>query len=78
MKDVKVLGTGCSRCKVTMKLIEDVARDLGVEIAIEKVEDVQRIMAFGIMSTPSVVIDGKVVLSGRVPTRAVVASWLAT
>jgi len=78
MKDVKVLGTGCSRCKVTMKLIEDVARDLGVEIAIEKVEDVQRIMAFGIMSTPGVVIDGKVVLSGRVPTRAVVASWLAT
>lgn len=76
MKNVKVLGSGCANCKTTFKLIEDVAGELGVPVEIEKVEDMQKIVGFGVMSTPGVVIDGKVVHSGGIPERAKIAGWL--
>jgi small redox-active disulfide protein 2 len=75
MKTVKILGTGCANCQNTYKLVEDVARAKGAEIALEKIEDLQQIMAHGVMSTPGVVIDGKVVHSGGVPARAKVEGW---
>lgn len=74
--DIKVLGTGCANCKTTMKLIEDVAAEKGVAANIEKVEDIQAIMSYGVMSTPGVVIDGKVVHAGGVPSRDKIAGWL--
>jgi small redox-active disulfide protein 2 len=77
MKNVKVLGTGCANCKTTLKLVEEVAREKGVDIQLEKVEDLQQIMSFGVMSTPGVVIDGKVVHAGGIPDRARIAGWLA-
>jgi small redox-active disulfide protein 2 len=76
MKSIKVLGTGCANCKTTMKLIEEVAREKGVEIRLEKVEQLQDIMAYGVMSTPGVVVDGKVVHAGGVPGRDKIAGWL--
>jgi small redox-active disulfide protein 2 len=76
MKNIKVLGTGCANCQNTLKLIEEVARTKGVEFRLEKVEDLQQIMGYGVMSTPGVVIDGKVVHAGGVPARAKVESWL--
>lgn len=76
MKNVKVLGTGCANCRNTVQLIEEVARAKGVEIALEKVEDIQAIMAWKVMSTPGVVIDGKVVHAGGVPARGKVEGWL--
>lgn len=75
MKNVKVLGTGCANCRNTVALIEDVAKGLGAEIVIEKVEDLPSIMSYGVMSTPGVVIDGKVVHAGGVPNRSKVESW---
>lgn len=75
MKEFKVLGTGCANCKNTVKLIEEVAREKGVEIALEKVEDIQKIMTYSIMATPGVVIDGLVVHAGGVPSRSKVESW---
>jgi len=75
MKNIKVLGTGCANCKNTVKLIEDIAKQRGVEVAIEKIEDIQKIMTFNIMSTPGVVIDGQIVHAGGVPTRSKVESW---
>jgi small redox-active disulfide protein 2 len=75
MKNVKVLGTGCSNCKGTVTLINEVAKAKGVELNLEKVEQVQDIMSYGVMSTPGVVIDGKVVHAGGVPPRAKVESW---
>ena len=78
MKNIKVLGTGCANCKNTLKLIDDVARARGVAVQLEKVEDLQQIMIHGVMSTPGVVIDGKVVHAGGVPTRAKVESWFYT
>jgi small redox-active disulfide protein 2 len=77
MKTIKVLGTGCANCKTTLKLIEEQAKAKGVEIHIDKVEDIAEIMAYGVMSTPGVVIDGKVVHAGGVPSRDTIDGWLA-
>jgi len=76
MKHIKVLGTGCSNCKNTIKLIDAIARDKGAEIELEKVEDIQAIMGYGIMSTPGVVLDGQVVHAGGVPSRQKIEEWL--
>jgi small redox-active disulfide protein 2 len=75
--DIKVLGTGCANCKNTIALIEQVARKKGVSVTLGKVEELREIMAYGVMSTPGVVIDGKVVHAGGVPSRAKVEQWLA-
>jgi small redox-active disulfide protein 2 len=76
--DIKVLGSGCANCKTTLKLIEEIAAEKGVAARLEKVEDLQAIMSYGVMSTPGVVIDGKVVHAGGVPSREKVAGWLAS
>ncbi|MBU1214830.1 MAG: TM0996/MTH895 family glutaredoxin-like protein [Gammaproteobacteria bacterium] len=76
MKNIKVLGTGCANCKNTLKLIEEAAKEKGIEIQLEKVEDIQAIMSYGVMSTPGVVVDGKVVHAGGVPSRDKVMGWL--
>jgi len=78
MTEVKVLGTGCANCRATMQRVEQVAKELGVRITLEKVEAIQDIMAFGILATPGVVVDGKVVHSGGVPTREKIAGWLGS
>jgi len=76
MMNVKVLGTGCANCRNTIKLLETVAQEAGVAIELEKVEDIRDIMAYGVMSTPGVVVDGAVVHAGGVPSRAKVEGWL--
>ena len=76
MKNIKVLGSGCANCKTTLKLIEEMAKEKGVELQLEKVEDMQAIISYGVMSTPGVVIDGKVVHAGGVPSRDKIAGWL--
>ena len=76
MKVIKVLGTGCSNCKTTVALIEQIAQAKGVEITLQKIEEIQDIMAFGVMSTPAVVVDGKVVHAGGIPARDKIELWL--
>ena len=76
MKDIKVLGSGCANCKTTLKLIEEVAQARGVAVKLEKVEDMAAILGYGVMSTPGVVVDGKVVHAGGVPDRRKIESWL--
>jgi small redox-active disulfide protein 2 len=75
--DVKVLGTGCANCRATIALIEQVAKAKGVEVAVSKVEALPDIVSYGVMSTPGVVIDGKVVHAGGVPQRDKVEGWFA-
>ena len=77
MKVVKVLGTGCSNCKATVALIEQIAQAKGIAITMQKIEEIQDIMAYGVMSTPGVVLDGKVVHAGGVPSRDKVEQWLS-
>jgi small redox-active disulfide protein 2 len=74
--DIKVLGTGCANCKNTIALIEQVAKANGVAVTLEKVEELREIARYGVMRTPGVVIDGKVVHAGGVPSRDLVQSWL--
>ncbi len=75
--DIKVLGTGCANCKNTVALIEQMAKDCGASITLNKVEELRDIMGYGVMSTPGVVIDGKVVHAGGVPSRDKVAQWFS-
>ena len=76
MTNIKILGTGCANCKATQKLVEDVTKASGVQAQVEKVEDIASIMKYGVMSTPGVVIDGKVVHAGGIPSRAQVEQWI--
>ncbi len=76
MKNIKVLGTGCANCKTTLKLIEEAAAAKGVPVQLEKVEEIKDIMGYGVMSTPGVVIDGKVVHAGGIPSKDKIDGWL--
>jgi small redox-active disulfide protein 2 len=76
MKKIQVLGSGCSKCITTAKLIEDVSADLGVPVEVEKVQDMRQIAAMGVMQTPAVAIEGRVVHSGSVPPKDKIAAWL--
>lgn len=76
MKNIKVLGSGCANCKTTLARIEKVAREKGVAVTLEKVEDFAQIASYGVMSTPGVVIDGKVVHAGGIPEQKQIESWL--
>ncbi len=68
MKTIKILGTGCPNCKRTEAVVKTVAEELNLNVTIVKVEDIEDIMMYDIMSTPAVVIDEKVVIKGRVPS----------
>jgi len=76
MKHIKVLGSGCRNCEITANLIAQAAQEAKVEITLEKVTEVGEIMAFGVMSTPGVVVDDKVVHSGGVPSPDAVRAWV--
>ena len=76
MKNIKVLGSGCKNCETTAKLINTAAEQAGVEIELEKVTDMVQIMSYGVMSTPGVVVDGKVVHAGGLPGPDQVRSWV--
>ena len=67
MKNVLVLGTGCPKCKKLTEMVENAAKAHNIECEIEKVTDINRIISFGVMSTPALVVDGVVKLSGRLP-----------
>ena len=75
--DIKILGTCCANCKATVALIDQIAKVKGVTVNLEKVEDIKNIMAYGVMSTPGVVINGKVVHAGGIPSREKIDQWLA-
>ncbi|MFN3712069.1 MAG: thioredoxin family protein [Alcanivoracaceae bacterium] len=78
MKDIKVLGKGCANCKTTVASIEQAAKDANMNVRIEKVEDIQDIVSYGVMSTPAVVVDGKVVHAGGIPAREKIDQWLSS
>lgn len=66
--NIQVLGTGCPKCKTLEKITREVVAESGIDANITKVEDIMEIMQFNVMTTPALVVDGKVVLKGRVPS----------
>jgi len=69
MTTIKILGTGCPKCNKTEAIVKEVVEEMQCDINVEKVTDIQEIMAFDVMSTPAIVIDDKVVLKGHVPSQ---------
>ncbi len=76
MKDVKVYGPGCKRCEATEAMVKDTAARLGIDVAVEKVTDAKAIAMAGVMSTPGVSVDGKLVHAGGLPREDAIEKWL--
>lgn len=76
MKDINVYGSGCANCGKTMMLIQKVGDELGIAFQLNKITDLQKIMEAGVVSTPAVGIDGKLVHSGSVPDENRIRSFL--
>lgn len=66
--EIKVLGTGCAKCKALEKATKEAIEKTGVNATVTKVEDIVEIMQFGVMTMPALVIDGKIVVKGKVPS----------
>jgi small redox-active disulfide protein 2 len=67
---IEVLGTGCAKCKNLYEAVQSAVKEKGVKAEVVKVEEIQKIMKYGVMSTPALVIDGKVIFSGKSATSA--------
>lgn len=78
MQKIEILGPGCARCKQTHQVIQHVVEDDGLRFDVVKEESLARMAALNVMSTPAVAVDGKVVLSGRVPSAEEIRTLLRT
>ena len=70
MKKIQILGTGCAKCQKLSDNTKQAADNLGIDYEMEKVTDINQIMGFGVMTTPGLVIDGQVMVAGKVPSPA--------
>ena len=77
MKTVKVYGPGCKRCETTEAMVKEAAAKLGVAVEVEKVTDAISIAMAGVMSTPGISVDGKLVHAGGLPDAAKLKGWLS-
>jgi small redox-active disulfide protein 2 len=76
--EIKILGTGCPNCKRLERVTREALDEMGADVQVTKVTDMQAIMAYDILSTPGLVIDEKVVSYGRIPSKAQVTTMIAT
>jgi small redox-active disulfide protein 2 len=76
MLNIKVLGSGCANCVNLEKLCREVVAENNIDAEIEKVTDYKEIMSYGILSTPGLIVNGKVVHSGKLPTKSTLSLWL--
>jgi small redox-active disulfide protein 2 len=74
---IKILGSGCPKCKQTEKVVKEAIAEAGVDAEVEKVTGVMEIVAYGVLGAPAVVVDGEVKSVGKVPDKAEVLSWLS-
>jgi len=76
MKTIKILGTGCPKCKSMEEIVTDVVKENNIDAKVEKVEDIMEIMKYNILSTPVLVIDEDIKIKGRVPSKMEVIELL--
>jgi small redox-active disulfide protein 2 len=76
MKEIKILGTGCPKCEELAKRADAAAQSSGIEYTLEKVKEINDILAAGVMITPALMVDGEVKVAGKVPTEATIKEYL--
>ncbi|OGS20985.1 MAG: hypothetical protein A3J83_05995 [Elusimicrobia bacterium RIFOXYA2_FULL_40_6] len=74
---IEILGTGCPKCKKLMELVAEAVKELGITAEVSKVEKINDIMNYGVMMTPALVVDGKVVVAGRLSSKDEIKKWLS-
>ena len=74
--DIKVLGTGCTKCKNLENLTKEVVEENNIDATVEKIEDIVKIMSYDVMTTPAIVVDGEVILKGKLPSKDELKSLL--
>jgi len=74
--EIKVLGPGCAKCSETEKLVQEVIKETCVDATVEKVSDMMQIASYGVFGTPSVIVDGEVKCTGKVPNKNDIKKWL--
>lgn len=74
--EIKVLGPGCAKCNKTEKLVKEVIKEKGVKAKVEKVTDMLKIASYGVFGTPSVIVDGEVKCTGKVPKKEDIKTWV--
>lgn len=74
--EIKILGTGCPKCRKAYENAMKAIEELGVDSEVEKVEDIDKIIRFGVMMTPAVVINGEVKVSGKIPSTEEIKRWI--
>lgn len=74
--NIKILGSGCANCKKLQQVAMEAVKEMGVEADFEKIEDIQRIMGYGVMRTPALVINEKVKVFGRVPSKDEIKKYI--
>lgn len=75
--DIKILGSGCPKCQRLEQLTREVATERGVEVQVEHVRDIAKMMEYPILGTPALVVDGEVKAAGRMPSKEEIGQWLA-
>ncbi|WP_370572764.1 thioredoxin family protein [Methanomethylovorans sp.] len=73
---LEILGTGCKKCKMTKEIVDKAVAETGVKAEVVKVEDLEKIMSYGVMLTPALVVDGDVKVAGKVPSVDDVKKWI--
>jgi len=76
MKKVEILGPGCPKCKFVEKRVKETIEELGIDAKVEEVTDMGKIIEYGVMATPAVVVDGSVKAEGKIPTKEEIEKWL--
>jgi small redox-active disulfide protein 2 len=75
--NIKILGPGCAKCHELDKRVREVAKELGLDVGIEYVQDIEKIMEHPILTTPGLVLDGKIVCSGKVPSKSEIKGFIS-
>ncbi len=73
---IEILGTGCPKCKKLTELAEEAVKELGISAEIIKVTDINKIINYGVMVTPALVVDGEVKMAGKIPNKQDIINWI--
>jgi small redox-active disulfide protein 2 len=73
---IEILGTGCAKCIKLEEMVNEVVKTTGVAAEVSKVKDIKKILTYGVMTTPGLVVDGQVKIAGKVPTAEQIKSWI--